>query len=122
VEVRARTTLPVSVTTPAQARAFVTEAVERAIAPVPVDDLTLVVSELVTNAVVHGAGEVVVDVTIHDAGIRVEVADAAPEVKPIAPVVDGESGRGLLLVSRLAHRWGVRRHDSGKVFWADLAF
>jgi anti-sigma regulatory factor (Ser/Thr protein kinase) len=123
VEVRERTTLCASTTSPAYARAFVRETVRRAAAPVPVEDLTLVVSELVTNAVVHGAGEVVLDVTVAEDRVRVEVADAEPVLATPPPVpFDGDSGRGLLLVSRLARRWGVRREAHGKVVWADLAF
>ncbi|HEU0132708.1 MAG TPA: ATP-binding protein [Mycobacteriales bacterium] len=122
MDVRARTTLPAEVTAPAEARAFAREAVERGRAAVHLDDVALVVSELVTNAVLHGVGDVVLDVTVDDRAVRVEVADAAPTLAPpreAAP--DGESGRGLLLVSRLARRWGVRPEGRGKVVWADLA-
>lgn len=120
--VRAQTTLRSSVTTPALARAFARETLARADAPALVDDdVTLVVSELVTNAVIHGAGDVTLGVEVGDEAVRVEVADRDPELGARPAVrVDAETGRGLLLVSRLAQRWGVRRDGPGKVVWADL--
>lgn len=121
MEIHARTTLPSSVNTPAAARAFVRDEVARK-AAVPVEDLTLVVSELVTNAVVHGSAEVHLDVAVEGSHVRIEVADDSPaDAAPVAPLVEGDSGRGLLLVARLAARWGVRRDGARKVVWADLA-
>ena len=122
MDVHACTTLPSSVTTPAAARAFALEAMERGHASVSTDDVALVVSELVTNAVVHGDGDVRVDVTVATGEVRVEVADherALPD-RHDAPA-DAESGRGLAIVSQLARRWGVRTEGDGKVVWADLA-
>jgi anti-sigma regulatory factor (Ser/Thr protein kinase) len=124
MDVRARTTLPATVATPAAARAFARDALAGEEPAVRVEDLVLVVSELVTNAVVHGAGDVTLVVGVgDDGGVQVEVADDEPAMPERLRVpVDAESGRGLLLVSRLARRWGVRgRGDVGKVVWAELA-
>lgn len=122
MDVRVRTTLPASVAAPARARAIAREAVAGKLAAVPVEDLTLVVSELVTNAVLHGLGDVTLAVTMNDDAVRVEVGDDQPDLAEVtAHPVDAESGRGLLLVSRLAHEWGVRRERGGKVVWADVA-
>ena len=123
VEYRASTTLPAIATTPAAARAFAREAATRGRAAVHVDDLALVVSELVTNAVLHGLGDVTLELTVEpEAGVRVEVSDDAPVSPPPAEYrPDAESGRGLLMVSRLASRWGMRPEGPGKVVWADLA-
>ena len=86
------------------------------------DDAVLIVSELVTNAVVHGAGDVTLDVVVADDAVRVEVADREPELPDVLDYqADAESGRGLLIVSKLARRWGVRPVDNGKVVWADVA-
>ena len=117
-----RTTLPASVTTPAAARAVAREAVERGRATVRIDDVALVVSELVTNAVLHGAGDITLHLTVEQSTVHVEVIDAdpvTPEAVEIAP--DAESGRGLLLVSKVAKRWGVEPAGTGKVVWAELA-
>ena len=121
MDVQACTTLPAAVSTPAAAREFVREAVAGGRTPVRLEDLTLVVSELVTNAVVHGAGDVTLHVVADRAAVRVEVRDAAPTVPDLlAEEPAGDSGRGLLLVSKIADRWGVRREDRGKVVWAEL--
>ena len=123
MDVRVRTTLPSTVSTPATARALARDAVERGRATVRLDDVALVVSELVTNAVVHGTGEITLDLTVAADAVRVEVADEAPAdlpgALPLTP--DSESGRGLFLVSKIARDWGVRAAGGGKVVWADLA-
>jgi anti-sigma regulatory factor (Ser/Thr protein kinase) len=122
VDVRVRTTLPASLDTPAAARAFAREAIERGCAQVRSDDVALVVSELVTNAVVHGVGEITLSVNVAGDAVDVEVADRDPSLphRLDAPV-DAEAGRGLLLVSRVARHWGVRLERPGKVVWAHLA-
>jgi anti-sigma regulatory factor (Ser/Thr protein kinase) len=121
VEYRASTTLPPAATTPAAARAFARDAVAKGRATVHVDDLALVVSELVTNAVLHGTGDVTLELTVDENAVRVEVHDESPgEVGAMERPPQAESGRGLLLVSRLATRWGTRSAGGGKVVWADL--
>ena len=123
MDVRMRTTLPSAVTAPAAARALARDAVERGgRRTVRLDDVALVVSELVTNAVVHGAGDITLDVVVDDDSVLVEVSDREPHL-PDQPnaALDAESGRGLLLVSRVATHWGVRRTEPGKVVWAQLA-
>lgn len=122
MDVHVRTTLPASVTTPAAARAVVREAVERGRAAVRIEDVALVVSELVTNAVLHGDGDITLDVTVGADAVHVAVGDADPGLPaPVRAEPADESGRGLLLVSRIATRWGVRPAETGKVVWADLA-
>ena len=88
------------------------------------DDLDLVLSELVTNAIKHGGR--CVEVELHTAGdmLRLSVTDtrtASPFVNP-AGEIPGESGRGMFLVQAVARRWGVRRIRSrgGKAVWLDL--
>ena len=115
MDVLARATLPAAVTAPAAARAFVKDAAPRL--PVRLDDLTLVVSELVTNAVVHGAGDVDLHVGIERDVVHVEVSDAGPE----DPLPEEPAEGGLLLVSRLAQSWGIRKDGDRTVVWADLA-
>jgi anti-sigma regulatory factor (Ser/Thr protein kinase) len=120
--VHTRTTLPSHVDSPAAARAFARAAVAGERPLVPLDDVTLVVSELVTNAVLHGTGDVTIRVDVAAAGITVEVADDEPDLVDAPPAAkDAPAGRGLLLVSRVARRWGVRPEGAGKVVWAELA-
>jgi anti-sigma regulatory factor (Ser/Thr protein kinase) len=83
---------------------------------------TLLVSELVTNAVLHGDGDRRLDVEATGDAVRFAVHDGGagrPERRQARP---GElSGRGLALVEALAPRWGVEpRPDSGKIVWFEL--
>lgn len=87
-----------------------------------VDDLLLLVSELVTNAVVHAGSPAVVRL---DADVeRIKVAVADHDTDRVPALVDGDplasSGRGVLLVDRLAARWGVEPQREGKVVWFEL--
>jgi anti-sigma regulatory factor (Ser/Thr protein kinase)/anti-anti-sigma regulatory factor len=85
------------------------------------DDLLLIVSELVTNAVRHGRPPVRVTVCADDRSVTVGVVDAA-STPPLPRVAtdDAESGRGLLLLSLLSVEHGVRPEPPGKVVWASL--
>ncbi len=95
-------------------------------APDVAQSLDLVVSELVSNAVLHsGLGPsdtVQLRVELTDQLLRVEVTDEgtgfAPSARP-APGTD-HHGWGLLLVERLAIRWGVE-DQPGTTVWAELA-
>ena len=91
-------------------------------APGLVDDATLLVSELVTNAVVHARTPLEVNVHVGAGEVRVEVQDDS-EVFPIAriPPSNATGGRGLQLVERVARSWGIERRDRGKVIWFELA-
>jgi anti-sigma regulatory factor (Ser/Thr protein kinase) len=88
------------------------------------EDLLLVVSELVTNAVVHGAEPIVVTMVRAPDRVRVEVTDGAAESSPQGnprPPADAETGRGLSVVTRLAVAWGWRASPGrGKTVWAEL--
>jgi anti-sigma regulatory factor (Ser/Thr protein kinase) len=86
-----------------------------------VDDLLLLVSELVTNAVVHAGSPAVVRLDADVERIKVAVADRdgqAPNITDPDPL--SSSGRGVLLVDRLAARWGVEPQCEGKVVWFEL--
>ncbi|WP_457458701.1 ATP-binding protein [Streptomyces sp. TE5632] len=99
----------------------------------PLESAALVVGELAANAVTHGAvpgRDFPLTMTLVPlpgscvGALRVEVADCRGERLP-APVEiscpTSEHGRGLLLVSALAARWGVTpRFPSGKTVWAEL--
>jgi serine phosphatase RsbU (regulator of sigma subunit)/anti-sigma regulatory factor (Ser/Thr protein kinase) len=83
----------------------------------------LLVSELVTNAVVHAASAVEVEVVTEDAGVVVRVRDA--DTGPLASRAGGgteldEGGRGFMLVDRLAHTWGTEHSGGRKTVWFRL--
>ena len=92
-------------------------------APDKREDLLLVVSELVTNAVLHGAEPIVVTVVRAPERVRVEVTDGATDSSPhsVRPRPDAETDRGLSVVTRLAAAWGWRASPGrGKTVWAEL--
>ncbi|WP_030350656.1 ATP-binding protein [Streptomyces scopuliridis] len=85
----------------------------------------LLISELVTNALVHTDDGAVVTATIADSRLRVEVRDFVAGVPappaPERPVPDDAThGRGLALVRSLADDWGIRARPVGKVVWFEL--
>ncbi|MER6124711.1 ATP-binding protein [Streptomyces sp. NPDC001795] len=88
------------------------------------DTATLVVSELVTNAIVHTAGEhVVCELQDEDDLVRIAVRDegcAPGEPHPVAQRPEEEHGRGLLLVAALCRAWGAQEAGPGLLVWAEL--
>ncbi|GAA4153009.1 SpoIIE family protein phosphatase [Actinomadura keratinilytica] len=81
------------------------------------DTVQLLVSELVTNALVHGAGAVGMRLIKCDS-LLCEVSDDGRELPRLCRTdPTAESGRGLQLVAHLAQRWGTRRGDLGKIVW-----
>lgn len=87
-----------------------------------VDDATLLVSELVTNAVLHARAPVDVVVRKSRSAVRVEVFDEGGG-NPLVGLSESDSlqGRGLGLVQAVAHRWGVTEDgDGGKTVWFEL--
>ena len=81
----------------------------------------LVVSELVTNAMIHTGGDIELTVSEHRRAVRVAVRDRSPDL-PVErqPGLDTH-GRGLTIVADLSRAWGVLPHaDGGKVVWAVL--
>ncbi|MEU9666289.1 SpoIIE family protein phosphatase [Streptomyces bobili] len=86
------------------------------------DDVPLLVSELVTNAVRFAAGPITVRLIRTGHGLLCEVGDTGngrPRLSRGGLLDDG--GRGLHILHRLTTRWGVRWTDTGKVVWADVA-
>ncbi|WP_435846978.1 ATP-binding protein [Streptomyces eurythermus] len=88
------------------------------------DSAALVISELVTNAIVHTASSrVVCELHDHDDMVRIAVRDegcAPGEPHPSPQRPDEEHGRGLLLVDALCRAWGAQEHGPGLLVWAEL--
>ncbi|MEU6348764.1 ATP-binding protein [Streptomyces sp. NPDC047072] len=89
------------------------------------DDVLLCVSELATNALLHGVPPnrcFRLSLTLAADGVlQVEVHDSGPgDVRTPTPGPDDERGRGLLLVAALADKWGVREREPGKVVWCEF--
>jgi two-component sensor histidine kinase len=107
--------------TPTEARLFACEAASSFVDADTEADLGLLVSELVTNSVVHGGGKsrVRVEVAFRD-HIRVDVTDygAGFRFRPHQDVGD-RGGFGLVLVQRIAETWGMTLGDVTRV-WFEL--
>ena len=92
-----------------------------------VDDAVVLASELVTNAVVHAGTAADVLCLRSPTAVRIEVSDHYPEREiPLhdsatpEPSPDREGGRGLLLCSALANRWGVEYTPIHKQVWFQI--
>lgn len=90
------------------------------------DDVLLCVSELVTNALLHGAPpgrgfRIFLSLTV-DLLLRVEVHDSGDGTPSVQHSGErAEMGRGLLIVEALADKWGVGERDPGKIVWCEFA-
>ncbi|MFF4345741.1 SpoIIE family protein phosphatase [Streptomyces sp. NPDC001530] len=86
------------------------------------DAVLLVVSELVTNALVHTDGQVRLDLTLINHRFRVSVADnsARSPVKPTSIGWEATGGRGILLVEAMSAAWGTVPVSGGKQVWSDV--
>jgi anti-sigma regulatory factor (Ser/Thr protein kinase) len=87
-----------------------------------IDTLELILSEVVSNAVVHARSEPEVSVRLLEGFLRVEVADdsdAMPEVRPVDEMDTG--GRGLRILTSESTRWGIApRPGGGKAVWFEV--
>jgi PAS domain S-box-containing protein len=86
------------------------------------DTATLLTSEILTNAVVHGLGSVKLRLRRTDTEVAVVVSDRGryqPQPRLAGPT--DESGRGLSLLEMLATSWGARATTDGKDVWFTLA-
>jgi anti-sigma regulatory factor (Ser/Thr protein kinase) len=91
------------------------------------DDVVLLVSELVTNAVVHSDskndGTVTLALADHQELVHVDVVDAGAETAPhVGGDVLAEGGRGLMLVDLIAHRWNVHEDGHGRTVWFEVKY
>jgi anti-sigma regulatory factor (Ser/Thr protein kinase) len=106
-----------------QARAVVNGDLGRAVPGKVLEDATLLVSELVTNAVRHasqaGIPEVELRLKVEPERVRVVVSDPGEgfDATPRLPTASETSGWGLYLVDRIADRWGVITKDRNEVWF-----
>lgn len=105
-------------------REITADLLARSITADSVDDVVLVASELVGNAVVHAKDANDLDVAwdLHGSAVTVRVhdrSDLMPE--PRTADVTATNGRGLAIVAAIADEWGVRETRPGKQVWARIA-
>jgi anti-sigma regulatory factor (Ser/Thr protein kinase) len=117
-------TLSTGLRSASEARHLVTQLNTKGLDSV-IDDVSLLVSELVTNSYRYGGltGDDAISLTVSRVGraVRVEIADpgrgaTVPTVR--RPTADG--GWGLEIVRRTADRWGVRRDAGATVVWFEI--
>jgi PAS domain S-box-containing protein len=119
---RRRRRLPPRASSVAEARRMIRECLRDAGREDLVETAELLVSEIVTNALVHAGTPIDVAFSFLDGGLRVEVSDGSPH----APARRGYgpnagTGRGLMLLEELVDEWGVVAEDPGKTVWFQLA-
>lgn len=122
---RAEILLPVTSTAPSAAREFAKRSgcMEHGLAML--DDALLLISELVTNSILHGGPPIVLAIDCDGDGLHVRVRDGSPVFpKEREAHMDDENGRGLTLVELLTSTWGVEpvadEHGAGKQVWFEL--
>ncbi len=92
------------------------------VAPQSIDDACLLLSELVTNAFIHGGGSPAVRASVDGEDLLLSVRDASsagPVHRPPG-TADETGGLGLTIVDRLTSAWGVDPLQGGKVVWAHM--
>lgn len=83
------------------------------------DTALLVVTELVTNAVLHGRGPIDLTIEVADEAVLVQVSDREPTPPQPRPLTtESTDGRGMALVRLVTADWDCVEHDDGKVVWA----
>jgi anti-sigma regulatory factor (Ser/Thr protein kinase) len=103
----------------ARAREFIAAAAREWELPGMSRDLELIVSELVSNALVHGTGEVRVQLSVVDDALRLQVGDdggaSVPQLRMAGDV--GVGGWGLRVVDELSDTWGIDPQVPGTLVW-----
>ena len=112
--------LPPDTSAPSLARAAAKRCLEGRVSPERLGELALVITELVSNAVVHGRGEVALRLQLDKGIVRGEIIDHGSgfehEIRQRGP--DEVGGRGLFLVDALTSRWGI--HEGTTHVWFEL--
>jgi anti-sigma regulatory factor (Ser/Thr protein kinase) len=105
----------------ARARHFVGETMREWDCDDVIPDAELLVSELVTNAVLHARSASRVTIERQGTTLRISVFDTSPtrpRLRNYGP--EAVTGRGLLLVDRISDRWGVEQMPTGKRVWFEI--
>jgi anti-sigma regulatory factor (Ser/Thr protein kinase) len=90
--------------------------------PEVLDTVALLVTELVTNSILHARTPLQLEIEARPHCIRVCVEDTSPQQPEVHHYdADAVTGRGLALVEHLATSWGVDRTPTGKVVWCEIA-
>ena len=83
-------------------------------------DLELLVSEIVSNAVLHGRGDITLEVQLANGHVHVKVSDEGHELPHQQSTTGSHGGFGLRLLDQLSVDWGVDGGADGKTVWFSL--
>jgi anti-sigma regulatory factor (Ser/Thr protein kinase) len=113
--------LPPDPSSATRARALAREQLGPSCSDDMIDTVALLVTELVTNAILHARTPLQLTLESHPGHVRICVEDASserPAVQSYEP--DAVTGRGLALVQQLSSSWGVDVTPAGKVVWCEV--
>lgn len=115
-------TLPTDASAACVARTFFNEATCALHHTTVLYEAKLLTSELVTNAVEHGAPPIAMQIECNEAiGLKISVTDGSTRAaRPQRPGPLEEGGRGLMLVDLLSTEWGIELLDGGKSVWFSI--
>lgn len=114
--------LPSELSAVGEARHWVLDHCAGALGLAACQELELLVSEVVANAVLHGRGPVGVAVGCQPGEVIVAVDDVSPEPPQVKSVgLEATGGRGVALVAALSQAWGWQPHPPGKRVWFRLS-
>ncbi len=109
-------------TSVAQARRLVRRLLTEADREDLLEPATLLVSEIVTNAMLHAGTPILLRGALTSEGLRVEVGDGSPHLptrRRYGPTAG--TGRGMMLLEQLVDDWGATRNPDGKTVWFRLS-
>ena len=119
IDIDVQLRLPPEPTSARAARQFVATSLRSC--DVDIGLVSLMVSELVSNVVLHAHTSLEVAVLSRGDHIRITVTDESPVIPAMKSyAADSITGRGLAIVDSSAARWGIDEHPSGKAVWFEI--
>jgi len=119
IEIDDRLQLPPEPASAGAARRFVTEVLKAR--DIDVELISLLVSELVSNVILHAQTPLEVTIRTRGAHLRVTVADESPVIPALKQyAADSVTGRGLTMIDLTAESWGIDEMAEGKAVWFEI--
>jgi anti-sigma regulatory factor (Ser/Thr protein kinase) len=113
--------LPPEPSSATRARALARERLEESCSSDTLDTVALLVTELVTNAILHARTPLLLTLEPRPGSVRICVEDESDEQPALRHYEsDAVTGRGLAMVEQLASSWGVDATPSGKAVWCEV--
>ena len=113
--------LPPEPASATRARTLARERLEMSCSRDTLETVALLVTELVTNAILHARTPLLLTLESRPGHVRICVEDRSNDQPAVRSYEsDAVTGRGLALVEQLASTWGVDTTPSGKVVWCEV--